>query len=88
MENKNIVKKLVTRKDIRERYTKEEAKDLFQWCVDKASKDNQYHSKEEIEEELNVIYNSSLEDLSKEDEEGILIFGEKCPWSHGIRPIS
>lgn len=89
MENKKIIKKLVTRKDIRERYTKEGAKDLFQWCADKAPKDNPYpHSKEEIEKEIDIIYNSSLEDLFKEDEEGILIFGEKCPWSHGIRPIS
>lgn len=88
MENKNIVQKLLTRKDVRERYTKEEARELFQWCADKASKENPYYSKEEIEKEIDTIYNSSLEDLSKEDEEGILIFGEKCPWAYGICPIS
>ena len=31
--------------------------------------------------------NSEYE-LFKEDEEGILIFGEKSPWPHGIHPIS
>ena len=88
MKNKKIAK-LLTRKDVRERYTREEAKQLFQWCIDKSSKDNPYpHSKEEIEKEIDIIYNSSLEELFKEDEEGLLIFGEKSPWPHGIHPIS
>ena len=67
MKNKKIAK-LLTRKDVRERYTREEAKQLFQWCIDKSSKDNPYpHSKEEIEKEIDIIYGIQITRLQWPD---------------------
>lgn len=65
--DKNI--KVATRKDFRERYTENEAREIFLLVRKK-------NTKEEIEVELRKIYDSSLEDLVSEDKSGLLLFGE------------
>jgi hypothetical protein len=65
----NIIQKLATRKDIRGRMSEDEARKLFiQVRTDK--------TREEIEQELRKIYDSSLDVLSEEDLRGVLLFGE------------
>ena len=66
---KKRVPKLATRKDIRERLSEEEARDLF-------IKVRTKNTNNEIEFELRKIYDSSLDSLSDEDSRGILIFDE------------
>ena len=57
MENKSIVKKLATRKDIRERMSEQDARELL---IEVRSKVN---TLEEIESELRKIYDSPIEVL-------------------------
>lgn len=70
MENKSIVKKLVTRKDIRERMSEQDARELL---IEVRSKVN---TLEEIESELRKIYDSPIEVLIDEDSRDILLFDE------------
>ena len=59
--------KFLSRKDFREKFTEQEAKEFLTKAITTKSK-------EEIETELRKIYDSSLEELSSEDESGIIIF--------------
>lgn len=61
--------RFATRKDFREKFTEQEAREFFIQIRTR-------NSIEEIETELRKIYDSSLEELSSEGESGILIFGE------------
>lgn len=61
--------KVATRKDFREKYTESEAREIFLLVRKK-------NTEEEIELELRKIYDSSLDDLSLEEESGLLLFGE------------
>lgn len=70
MENKSIVKKLATRKDIRERMSEQDARELL---IEVRSKVN---TLEEIESELRKIYDSPIEVLIDEDSRDILLFDE------------
>ena len=74
---KQKIIKFATRKDFRERVTKNEAME-FLLSVRKQN------TKEEIEAEIRKIYDSSLEVLSDEDSRGILLFGEVSGFPHGI----
>lgn len=72
--------KLTTRKDVRDRLTEEEARDLFSWCKKKSEENGkQYkYSDEEIESEVRKIYESSSESLLDEDSRGVLLFDESA----------
>lgn len=61
--------KVATRKDFREKYTESEAREILMLVRKK-------NTEREIELELRKIYDSSLEDLSLEEESGLLLFGE------------
>lgn len=76
---KQKIIKFATRKDFRERVTKNEAME-FLLSVRKQN------TKEEIEAEIHKIYDSPLEVLSDEDSRGILLFGEISGFPYGIVP--
>lgn len=64
-----VTGKIATRKDVRDRLTENEARMMLM-------KHHSPHlSEEDIEKEIRKIYDSSLEELSDEDCNGIPLFG-------------
>jgi len=75
-----MIGKYSSRKDIRDEFTEEEARNMFFQFKEECEKQGgkQYYSNEEIEAELRIIYDSSSESLEDEDSRDVLLFGRTC----------